>query len=144
MNETYTKALERAEKLGIAVIGKGRMKSGLPFYLVNSATGSKPHIVVVDGPDIRCDCPARAHTCCTHVAVTRRELEEDARKAAEFASRVNMAQVKEDHARAALARAAATLDEIDRRNAAAQAAKQAAKRDTAPLMRPAFSMWAAS
>lgn len=117
----YTRALARADKAGVKIIGSGYLTNGERFWLVSSATSAAPHIVqcVNSGTDQHCDCPARR--LCTHVAICRRQLEADAKATAEFMRQSeSMADMREAYARAEVAK----------------------RRDTAPLRRGEFSIWA--
>ncbi len=116
----YERALARAQRAGLSIIGRGLLKSGERVYLTGSASEpGKHHVVIVHAGRLACDCPARA--LCTHRALAHAELQREASEAQEAIEQVRAGQ-----------------------KAAADAAAVAAKRETAPLARKSFSIWAAS
>lgn len=144
--QQYEAALERADRLGVTILGRGHLKNHERFFLVASATSSHPHVVECRGADVVCDCAGAAHNrLCMHVAVVRRELEADAKATAEHIERVHRAMEEEAESARALQSATATLTEQTRR-LAAESAEQAARRESAMLASRAgnkpITMWA--
>jgi hypothetical protein len=76
----FERALMRAHKAGIGVVGRGTLKAtGEKFYAVTSATETvRWHVVIVRGGQLVCDCKGAQHgNYCQHRAVARHEIERE-------------------------------------------------------------------
>jgi len=75
--EQLARALDRARKHGLAIVGRGTWDGGARFLVVGSA--SEPgrfHLVTVYPGRLVCDCPSR--TLCQHWALAHEELAREA------------------------------------------------------------------
>lgn len=88
------KAIERAVRKGVHIVGRGVAKSGTKYFIVSGYTAQRNHdhtlhYVRIEGQRLCCDCAAdhyqRHGVICTHRAVVHLELakEHAAQKAAE-------------------------------------------------------------
>lgn len=88
------KALARAERDGIAVMGCGIRKSdGAQVFAVSSA--SQPgrwYLVAIEGGRLHCDCPARSY--CKHRAAVHARLIAERRAAEHEAALVHAARLE--------------------------------------------------
>lgn len=75
--EAYERALDRAHRNGLAVVGDGHWRQGgARFLVVGSASEpSRFHLVTLYPGRLVCDCPARA--LCQHRALARDYLERE-------------------------------------------------------------------
>jgi hypothetical protein len=99
------KAIERAERKGVHIVGRGALKSGTRYFIVSGYTAQcnhdhTLHYVRIEGLRLVCDCTAdhyqRNGVICTHRAVCHVELARElaAAKAAQVLA-AKMAEARE-------------------------------------------------
>src|SRR5215831_10052792 len=74
--QQFERALARARRDGLQVVAHGTLKAtGAPVFCVPSNSQPGTWHVVVDGLDLRCDCPAGQHgRYCAYRAAVRASL----------------------------------------------------------------------
>jgi hypothetical protein len=72
IEDEYQSALQRAQQLGIQIVGSGLTTEGQPLWVTTSSDGVSHHVVVQTAERMRCDCELaqyKPQSLCTHAAL---------------------------------------------------------------------------